>query len=95
MKIARTLGLIAIPLLIGACASNKAIVSRMEERSTGCDKSSIQVTELEQSFAGRSRYQTVGCGTTHNYVCGKWENIAMAGIGWINLDPRPCMRERR
>ena len=84
-----------LPMALSSCVTNETIVKRMASRSTGCEQASIVVSEREQSFAGISHYETSGCGVTHNYRCEKWDNIVMASVGIINLDPRPCERERR
>jgi hypothetical protein len=101
MKIVKPIALIAMVSTLVGCASrnnfasNTSIVTRMAARDTGCQEGQIAVTELENDYAGISRYQTEGCGTTHNYQCRKWDNVVLASVGFINLDPRPCTREKR
>lgn len=96
MEKIRTVLLVAASVLISGCAtSNERIVTRMAARQTACDRSNIDVRELDSVYAGVSRYETSGCGSTNVYVCRKWENVMMASLGWISLDPRPCTRGRR
>lgn len=94
MKI-KIIGLLSSVLLLSSCVSNVQIVKRMESRDLPCNTSDVVVADLGSSSPGISYYEATGCGHTHRYVCGKWENIVLASVGLINLDPRPCTRVRR
>ena len=87
--------LAAATIALSGCATNTQLVTRLAAESTGCDKSAIEVTELDQLYAGRSNYETTGCGTTHKYECPKWDNIVMASAGIFYFDQRRCKRVKR
>jgi hypothetical protein len=89
------ISLIAATAGLCGCATNTQLVTRLAAESTGCDKSAIEVTDLGQLYAGRSNYETSGCGTTHKYECPKWDNIVMASVGIFNFDQRRCKRIKR
>ncbi|HTE39907.1 MAG TPA: hypothetical protein VK629_03705 [Steroidobacteraceae bacterium] len=91
-----TVSLVAAAVVMSGCAtSNERIVTRMAARQTACDRSNIEIRELDSHYAGVSRYESSGCDSTNVYECRKWDNVLFASLGWISLDPRPCIRGRR
>jgi hypothetical protein len=85
----------AASIALCSCATNTQLVTRLASESTACDQSAIEVEPQDQLYAGVSRYQTSGCGTTHLYECPKWDNIMMTSLGIFYLDQRRCKRIKR
>jgi hypothetical protein len=95
---------LVIACLVAGCAS-QSTVTRLAADSTACDPSNITITELGPSHAGTHRYQTQGCGITHNYVCPNWYYFATSALNLAAMsksdavigldDPIHCVREKR
>jgi hypothetical protein len=66
----RVAGLVVIASsMLTGCASNITQVRTQGALDLGCDPSNMNVQLTERPYAGVTRYEATGCGTTRSYVC--------------------------
>src|SRR5690349_22178494 len=96
---------ITLTTVLTACTTSPTKVAQLASHNTACELENIRVTELDARLPHTRRYETVGCGTTHNYVCPTWATYAMNALNLYAMsasddlisvdDPTHCQRERR